>query len=191
MQKEEEVVADTGAAPLLVSETRLSVEVMKWSLVPGRARVMHLASAHRVKTRGRALLNFKLSGCRPMFSHERQATEGATTPTILGVSFWAKYRAQFDFKDRVIRMTVNGAEVSVPFTIGDEAPATGSTQEEKEVSLYALEDTVVQPGHGYMVPAKPTREHEENARAWDTWAITPITDEEAEEMTRRLHKEEA
>ena len=110
---------------------------------------------------------------------------GATTPTILGVSFWAKYEAQFDFKDIVIRMTVDGTEVSVPFTIGDEAPVMGNTQEEKEVSLYALEDTVVQPGHGYMVPAKPAREHEENTRAWDTWAVTPITDEEAEEMMKR------
>jgi len=190
MQKEEEVVADTGAAPLLVSETRLSVEVMKRSLVPGRARVMHSASAHRVKTRGGALLNFRLSGCRQTFSHEWQVTEGATTPTILGVSFWAKYKAQFDFKDRVIRMWVNGAETSVPFTIGDEVAATDSTQEEKEVPLYALEDTVVQPGHGYMVPAKPTRGHEENTRAWDTWAITPTTDEEAEEMMRRLQEEE-
>ena len=159
-------MADTGASPLLVSETRLSVEVMKRSLVPGRARVMHSASAHRVKTRGGALLNFKLAGCRQVFSHEWQVTEGATTPNTLCVSFWAKYRAQFDFKDRVIRMTVNGAEVSVPFTIGDEAPVTGSTQEEREVSLYALEDTVVQPGHGYMVPAKPTREHGENTKAW-------------------------
>ena len=41
VQKEEEVVADTGAAPLLVAETRLSVEVIKQSLVLGRARVMH------------------------------------------------------------------------------------------------------------------------------------------------------
>ena len=117
LQKEEEVVAGTGAAPLLVSETRLSVEVMKRSLMPGRARVMHSASAHRVKTRGGALLSFRLSGCKQRFSHEWQITEGATTPTILGVRFWAKYKAQFDFKDRVIRMTVNGAEVSVPFTI--------------------------------------------------------------------------
>ena len=126
-----------------------------------------------------------------MFNHEWQVTEGATTPTIMGVSFWAKYKAQFDFKDRVIRMTVNGAEIAVPFTIGDEAPITESAREEKEVPLYALEDTVVQPGHGYMVPAKPTREHEGNTRAWDTWAITPTTDEEAGEMMRRLQEEEA
>ena len=72
-------------------------------------------------------MNFRLSGCRQMFTHEWQITEGATTPTILGVSFWAKYKAQFDFKDRVIRMIVNGAKISVPFTIGDEAPITEST----------------------------------------------------------------
>ena len=147
MQKEEEVVADTGAAPLLVSQTRLSVEVMKQSLAPRRARVMHPASAHRVTTRGGALLNFKLAGCGQMFSHEWQVTEGSTKPTILGVSFWAKYKSQFDFKVKAIRMTVDGVEVAVPFTIADEVPLTGSTQEEKEVSLYALEDTVVQPGH--------------------------------------------
>ena len=56
--------------------------------------------------------------------------------------------------------------------------------------LYALKDTVVQPGHGYMVPVKPTREYEENTRAWDTWAIAPTSDEKAEEMMRRLHEEE-
>ena len=142
MQKEEEVVADTGAAPLLVSETRLSVEVMKQSLVPGRARVMHSASSHRVKTKGGAVLNFRLSGCRQRFSHEWQVTEGATTPTILGVSFWAKYKAQFDFKDRVIRMTVDGTEVSVPFTIGDEASVA------KEYTRRERGAAVCAGGHG-------------------------------------------
>ena len=122
MQKEEETVADTGAAPLLVSENRLSVEVLQRSLVPGRARVMHSASSHRLKARGGARLDFKLSGCDLTFNHEWQVTEGATTPTLLGVSFWAKYKAQFDFRDRVIRMVVNGASVMIPFTIGDEKP---------------------------------------------------------------------
>ena len=82
-------------------------------------------------------------------------------------------------------MTDNGVEVVVLFTTVDERSATGGTREEKEVA-----DTVVQPGHGCMVPAKLAREHKENMRAWDMWAITPITDEEAEEMMRRLHEEE-
>ena len=103
------MVADTGASPLLVSETRLSVEVLTRSLVPGRARVMHSASAYRMKTQGGAQLNFKLAGCALTFNHEWQVTEGSSTLTILGVSFWAKYKSQFDFRDRVIRMVVNGA----------------------------------------------------------------------------------
>ena len=191
MQKEEETVADTGAAPLLVSENRLSVEVLQRSLVPGRARVMHSASSHRLKARGGARLDFKLSGCDLTFNHEWQVTEGATTPTILGVSFWAKYKAQFDFRDRVIRMVVNGASVVIPFTIGDEKAKAGSTHEEEEVALYALEDTVVQPFQGYMVAAKPAREHEKSTRAWDTWALTPMADKEAEERMKSLREEEA
>ena len=145
MQDEEETMADTGAAPLLVSEKRLSVEVLKRSLVPGRARVMHSVSSHTLKARGGARLDFKLNGCDLTFNHEWQVTEGATTPTILGVSFWAKYKSQFDFRDRVIRMVVNGASVAIPFTIGDEKTTAGSAHVEEEVALYALEDTVVQP----------------------------------------------
>ena len=105
MQEEEEVVADTGAAPSLVTESRLSVEVLMQSLVPGRAQVMHSVSAHRMKETGGARLVFRLSGCEITFNHEWQIIEGSATPTILGVSFWAKHKAQFDFKDRVIRMT--------------------------------------------------------------------------------------
>ena len=131
-------------------------------------------------------MNFKLAGCALTFNHEWQVTEGSSRSTILGVSFWAKCKAQFDFRDRVIRMVVNGVQMSVPFTTGDEKE---DTQEEKVV-LYALEDTVVQPGHGYTVAAKPTRENEKNTRAWDTWAVTPMPDEEADEMTRRLQEEE-
>ena len=134
--EEEETVADTGAAPLLVSEKRLSVEVLKRSLVPGRARVMHSASSHRLKARGGARLDFKLSGCDLTFNHEWQVTEGATTPTILGVSFWAKHKAQFDFRDRVIRMVVNGASVVIPFTIGDEKTKTGSTHGARFFQLF-------------------------------------------------------
>ena len=106
------------------------------------------------------------------------------------MSFWAKYKSQFDFRDRVIRMVVNGANAIIPFTIGDKKSTTESAHEEEEVALYALEDTVVQPGQGYMVAAKPARESEKSTRAWDTWALAPMADKEAEERMKRVQEEE-
>ena len=106
----------------IVTGPRLSVEVLRQSLVPGRARVMHSActSMHRIKAKGGARLDFRLAGCDITSNHEWQVIEGSAMPTILGVRFWAKHKGQLDFKDRVIRMTVNGVSVIIPFTIGDE-----------------------------------------------------------------------
>ena len=39
-------VGDTGAAPSLFPSNGLSVEVLRGSLRPGRAKVMHSASTH-------------------------------------------------------------------------------------------------------------------------------------------------
>ena len=116
---------------------------------------MHSASAHRMNAMGGAKLDFKLTGCAKNFNHEWQLIEGATSPTILRVSFWAKYASQFDFKDRVIKMIVDGEKVQVPFTIGDEKRKETEMGAEENVALYALEDTVVPPRSGYLVPTRP------------------------------------
>ena len=165
---EEETVADTGAAPLLVAEKKLSVEVLKQSLVPGRARIMHSASPNRMNAMGGAKLDFKLTGCAKNFNHEWQVIEGGTSPTILGVSFWAKYASQFDFKDRVIKMIVDWEKVQVPFTKGDEKRKETEMGAEENVALYALEDTVVPPRSGYLVPTRPEQGLKVKMGAWDT-----------------------
>ena len=92
----------SGAAPNIVAEHKLSVEVRQNSVVPGRARLMHSASSHRIKSRGGASLNFKLKGCDKRFKHEWQVIAGEETPTIIGTRFWARHKAKFDFEKRHI-----------------------------------------------------------------------------------------
>jgi hypothetical protein len=184
--EEEEAVADTGAAPNIVSEHRLSVEVRQNSVVPGRARLMHSASSHRIKSRGGASLNFKLKGCDRRFKHEWQVIAGEEAPTIIGTSFWARHKAKFDFEKRCIEMTVEGERVQVPFTIGDESQGEAEGEEKEETALYAVEDMVVPPRSGYMVPAKP---REGAVTAWEVWAVRPRTEAETEELHRSLERE--
>ena len=114
-------VGDTGAAPSLFPSNGLSVEVLKGSLRPGRAKLMHSASTHQITSKGGAALQFTLGDQdETEFRHEFQVTEGGATPAILGVDFWAAHAAKFDFTHRVIELQANGKTVKVPFTIGDE-----------------------------------------------------------------------
>ena len=106
------------------------------------------------------------------------------------MSFWAKYAAQFDFKDRVIKMMVDGENVQVPFTIGDEKRNGLEMHAEENVALYALEDTVVPPRSGYLVPTRPEQGLKVKMGAWDTWTVSPRTEEEMEELHKRAEEEQ-
>ena len=53
-------VGDTGAAPSLLPSKGLSVEVLRGSLRPGRAKVMHSASTHQILSQGGVSLQFTL-----------------------------------------------------------------------------------------------------------------------------------
>ena len=132
-----EAIGDTGAGPSLISEVELSVEVLKSKLRPGKARALQSASTHRIHSKGGAPLEFRLGNASKVFRHEFQVIEGNSTPTILGVDFWAQYDAQFDFKSRQIVMHVGGQAVTVPFKIGDEEDAA------PEIKLYAVDDIVI------------------------------------------------
>ena len=77
--------------------------------------------------------------------------------------------------------------MQVPFTIGDESQGKAVEEEKEETALYAVEDMVVPPRSGYMVPAKP---REGALTAWEMWAVKPRTDAETEELQRSLEREE-
>ena len=133
-------VGDTGAALSLFPSNGLSVEVLRGSLRPGRAKLIHSASTHQITSRGGAALQFTLGDeDETEFRHEFQVTEGGATPAILGVDFWAAHAAKFDFAKRVIELEANGKVVKVPFTIGDE------DVDEKVQAVYCAEDVVVPP----------------------------------------------
>ena len=55
-----EAIADTGAGLELAPEDRLSVEILRDTLQPGRARLMHSASANQIRSKGGAVLQFRL-----------------------------------------------------------------------------------------------------------------------------------
>ena len=136
-------VGDSGAAPSLYPLSGLSVEVQKSSIRPGRARLMHSASAHNLGSKGGAKLNFTLGDCPHVFNNEFQITDGGGVPAILGVEFWDEYESKFDFKRRAIEMTLHdGSAVHIPFSIGDER-----RNEEHVAAVYCLEDVVVPPRH--------------------------------------------
>ena len=97
-----EAIADTGAGLELAPEDRLSVEILKDTLQPGRARLMHSASANQIRSKGGAALQFKLGTLDHVFKQEFQVTAGDATPTILGNKFWALHKAKFDFEAPVI-----------------------------------------------------------------------------------------
>ena len=124
----------------------LSVEVLRDSLRPGRAKLMHSASTHQTTSKGGAALQFTLGDDNETeFRHELQVTEGGATPAILGVDFWAAHAAKFDFVKRVIVLEVNGKVVRVPFTIGDEQG------DEEAHAVYCAEGVVVPPRQAYML----------------------------------------
>ena len=160
-------VADTGAGPNLVSDMVVNVEKVDKRLKPGKARIMQSATTHRINSRGSAQLRFKMEGCNVIFSDEFQVTAGAKTPTILGVEFWMKYKATFDFRAREIRMLVEGQEVRVPFTVGDEDEPAASTP------AYSVEDVVVAPHSVAKIKARVLRGETQPRSAHETWLISP------------------
>ena len=97
-----EAIADTGAGLELAPEDRLSVEILKDTLQPGRARLMNSASANQIRSKGGAALQFRLGTLDHVFKQEFQVTAGDATPTILGNKFWALHKAKFDFEAPVI-----------------------------------------------------------------------------------------
>ena len=74
-----EAIADTGAGLELAPEDRLSVEILRDTLQPGRARLMHSASANQIRSKGGATLQFRLGTLNHVFKQEFQA--GDATPT--------------------------------------------------------------------------------------------------------------
>ena len=105
-----------------------------------------------------------------------QVTTGGKVPTILGVEFWDKHKAVFDFRQRAIMLIVNGRSVKVPFTIGDE------NSPENELAVYSVDDVVVEPGQPYLVrgevqSAAATRRTAELISS-SVWHVQPWSDEE-------------
>ena len=143
----EYVAGDTDAAPSLFPASGLTVEVQRNSIQPGRARLMHSASTHDIASRGGGMLQFTLGGqCAKEFSHECQTTEGSGTPAILGVDFWQKLNAVFDFGSRLITLTMrDGTQEQMNFTICDERA------KEEVMQVYCVEDAVVPPRAAYLL----------------------------------------
>jgi len=171
-------VGDTGAAPSLFPSNGLSVEVLRGSLRPGRAKLMHSASTHQITSRGGAALQFTLGDeDETEFRHEFQITEGGATPAILGVDFWAAHTAKFDFAERVIELQVNGKMVKVPFTIGDE------DVDERVQAVYCAEDVVVPPRQAYMLKGIVGTERKRTATsAHEVWLVEARSEQEQEQL---------
>lgn len=89
-------------------------------------------------------------------------------------------------------MVVDGEKIQVPFTIGDEKKKETEVNTEENVALYALEDTVVPPRSGYLVPTRPEQGLKVKMGAWHTWTVSPRTDleEDMEELHRRAEEEQ-
>ena len=85
-------------------------------------------------------------------------------------------------------MVVDGEKIQVPFTIGDEKKKETEVNTEENVALYALEDTVVPPRSGYLVPTRPEQGLKVKMGAWDTWTVSPRTEEEMEELHKRAEE---
>ena len=98
---------------MLSPSNGLAVEVLRDSLRPGRAKIMHSASTHQISSRGGAALQFTLGDeDETEFRHEFQVTDGGATPAIIiGVDFWVAHAARFNFASRVIELEVNGKSV--------------------------------------------------------------------------------
>ena len=174
-RSDEVAVGDSGAGPSLVSDSMIYVEVLQRTLKPGKARVMQSATTHRIKSRGAATLKFWLGKNRVMFEDEEfQVTTKAKTPTILGVEFWVKYKAKFDFEARVIRMIVKGQAIEIPFTVGDE-----EEEEEEPTALYLLDDIVVPPRAPAKLRAMPLRGDRQPKNQHEVWQVGPTEEEEA------------
>ena len=98
---------------MLSPSNGLAVEVLRDSLRPGRAKIMHSASTHQISSRGGAALQFTLGDeDETEFRHEFQVTDGGATPAIIiGVDFWVAHAAGFNVASTVIELEVNGKSV--------------------------------------------------------------------------------
>jgi len=162
-----EVIADTGAGPTLWQEGVLAVESLR-GLDPGRARLLSSASDHLITSKGRAMVQFKLGG--HLFRHGAQITKGVSTPNILGVDFWARHRAKFDFDNRVIDLWVDGVQVKVPFHCGE--------NDEVAREVRSAEDRVIQPGQAYSLRGQLKG----MLSSGDSWVLEPLEGETMEEQ---------
>lgn len=178
-------IGDTGAATGLISESVLSVEIINNTLRPGEARLLYGASAERIMTKGTVRASFQLGDVPDTFEQRLQLTPGADTPIILGVDFWVKHKAKFDFVSRCVDMELRGKKVSVPFTIGDEgqvmhvasAPDIGKLDEEQKLPLYSLQDAIVTGAEGVIAAAPIGR-----VDTWhcsDAWMVMGLQKDDA------------
>ena len=175
-------MGDTGAAPSLFPSNHdgLSVEVLRGTLPPGRAKLMHSASTHQIMSKGGASLQFTLGDDdETEFRHEFQVTAGGTTPAILGVDFWAAHAAKFDFGRRVIELEANGKVVNVPFTIGDE------DADEEVHAVYCAEDVVVPPRQAYMLKGIVGTERQKvTTSVHEVWLVEARSEQQQEQLDR-------
>ena len=86
----------------------------------------------------------------------------------------------FDFAKRCINLNLNGREVSVPFTVGDE-------QEEEEVqAVYCAEDVVVPPRQAYMIKGMVGCSAQSiSATAHEVWLVEAQSEEQQSQLERR------
>ena len=98
--KKVEAIADTGAAPTIIAEADVSLKVIGGRLRPAEAKIMQAATGNKFSSHGAAKVAFRLQGSQHRFEHTAQITPGDSVPTLLGVCFWAKYKAVINFKTR-------------------------------------------------------------------------------------------
>ena len=175
-----EVIADSGAGMSLCSETKLS-EDTKSRIMPRMARLMQSASTHRIHSKGGAILEFQLGDEPHMFNHKWQVIEGSGTPEILGNDFWVLHKAKFDFDTRKIYLQVEGRQMEVPFTVGDEK------SDERIMTVCSVQDVMVPPRSAYTIRGLPHSSASQVAKlsAGHTWWVGPREDREQEELMRQ------
>ena len=112
------------------------------------------------------------------FNHEFQATEGSGTPGILGVDFWQKLKAVFDFGSRLITLTMpDGTREQIEFTIGDERA------NEEVMQVYCVEDVVVPPRAAYLLKGSVgTAAQKVKLTLHDTWMVEARSKGDEEEL---------
>ena len=158
------VIADTGAATELIAEAKLT-RATRRQCRRSESRTLRDASGAPMDSSGGVALQFRLANCPYVFHHSFQCMHNSRTPTILGTEFWARHEATFDFRDRMIGLTVQGERHQIPFTV-DNTPVVPSY-----VNLVAQEDTLIGAECLGYVRTTPSGWDEEDWNCGHVWEV--------------------